>query len=117
MSQVPPIVPYPVLVGQIIQSHRDQLGLHQSQIATAIGLSRSAYSRIESGDTSMTLSQLRPVARSLGLAPSQLLAEADNYASQLEASGVSVPDVKAVNPAALLIGLGLLAALIAATSG
>jgi transcriptional regulator with XRE-family HTH domain len=117
MSQVPPVIPYPVLVGQILQAHRDQLGLHQSQIANAMGLSRSAYSRIESGDTSMTLSQLRPVARSLGLAPSQLLAEADNYAGQLEASGVSIPDVKAVNPAALLIGLGLLAALIAATSG
>lgn len=116
MSYVPPILPYPVLVGQVIQAHRDQMGLHQSQIADAIGLSRSAYSRIESGDTSMTLSQLRPVARSLGLAPSQLLAEADNYAAQLEARGVSIPEVKAMNPAALLIGLGLLAALLAAAS-
>jgi transcriptional regulator with XRE-family HTH domain len=90
------------------------MGLHQSQIADAIGLSRSAYSRIESGDTSMTLSQLRPVARVLGLAPSQLLTEADHYAAQLEVSGVSIPDMKAVNPAAILIGLGLLAALLAA---
>ena len=117
MSQVPPVVPYPVLVGQIIQARRNQMGLHQNQIANAIGLSRSAYSRIESGDTSMTLSQLRPVARALGLAPSQLLTEADNYARRLEANGVSIPDVKAVNPAALLIGLGLLTALVAATSG
>lgn len=117
MTQVPPVVPYPVLVGQIIQARRNEMGLNQNQLANAIGLSRSAYSRIESGDTSMTLSQLRPVARSLGLAPSQLLAEADSYAHQLEASGVSIPDVKAVNPAALLIGLGLLAALFAATSG
>jgi transcriptional regulator with XRE-family HTH domain len=117
MPQVPPILPYPVLVGQIVQAHRNRLGLHQSQVASAMGLSRSAYSRIETGDTSMSLSQLRPLARSLGFASSQLLAEVDNYANQLEAGGVSVPDVKAVNPAALLIGLGLLAALIAATSG
>lgn len=116
MPKVPPVVPYPVLVGQVIQAHRNQRGFHQNQVATAIGLSRSAYSRIESGDTSMTLSQLRPVARSLGLSPSQLLVEADNYALQLEASGVSIPDVKAANPAALLIGLGLLAALFAAAS-
>ena len=117
MSQVPAILPYPVLVGQVIQARRNQMGLHQSQVADAIGLSRSAYSRIESGDTSMTLSQLRPVARVFGLAPGQILAEADRYAAQLEVSGVSIPDMKAVNPAAILIGLGLLAALLAATSG
>jgi hypothetical protein len=64
----------------------------------------------------MSISQLRAAARSLGLSPSQLLEEVDNYAVQLDATGVAIPDVKAANPAALLIGLGFLAALIAATS-
>lgn len=116
MPHTPPVVPYPVLLGQIIQSHRARLNLHQSDVAAAIGLSQSAYSRIESGDTAMSISQLRAAARSLGLRPSDLLHQVDSYARQLESNRVAIPDVKAANPAALLIGLGLLAALIAATS-
>lgn len=109
-------MPYPVLVGQLVQSHRALQGLQQGQVAKAIGLSQSAYSRIESGDTSMSISQLRAVTRALGLTSGQFLTQVDGYAAQLEASGVSLPDVKPANPAALLIGLGLLAALLAAAN-
>lgn len=117
MSNPTPIMPYPVLMGQVIQAHRRQRGLQQTNLAGAIGLSPSAYSRIESGDTSMTLSQLRATARALGVRPSTLCAEVEGYVQELERSGVSVPDVKAANPAALLIGLGLLAALFASAKG
>jgi len=43
------------------------------------------------------------------------LSEADSLAEQLRAQGVDVSDEKSVHPAAVMIGLGILAAILAAS--
>jgi len=48
----------------------------------------------------------------LGLQPAQVLQWADQYAAQLRQQGVDVISEKPDNPAAIAIGLGLLAALL-----
>lgn len=106
-----PVVTYPALVGRLLVQRREQLGLKQGALAEAIGLSQSAYSRLESGDSVLNLSQLRNVCAHLGVSPAQVLHAADQYEAQLHRQGVDVVAEKPANPVAIAIGLGLLAAL------
>lgn len=109
-----PVVPYTALLGRILQHHRDIRRLNQSDVASVLRISQSAYSRIEQGDTTISVAQLRLIARQLGLAPWQVLQEADSLAARLGKQGVEVSDEKEVSPAAVMIGLGILAALMMA---
>lgn len=101
---------YTALLGQILQHHRQRLGLQQSDVAAVLGILQPAYSRIEKGDTSITVAQLRIVARKLRMAPAQIIHETEQWVQQLRTQGVTVTDDKEVPQAALLIGLGVLAA-------
>jgi transcriptional regulator with XRE-family HTH domain len=114
-SSPQPAIPYTALVGQVLLGHRGRKGLQQNDIATALGVSQSAYSRIEQGDTTISISQLRVIARRLDIAPGDLLREADGLAGRLRIQGVVVSDEKGMQPAAVMIGLGILAAILASS--
>lgn len=112
------VMPYNALVGQVIQRHREILGKNQGEVAQALGLTQSAYSRVESGQTALTVSHLRSLTKTLGTTPESILSEADSLAKQLVAKGVQVPNEKPTDndnevKAAFLIGLGILLALLA----
>jgi len=107
-----PVVAYPALVGKLLVHRREQLGMKQGDVAGAIGLSQPAYSRLESGDSVLNLTQMRKVCAHLQLTPAQVLHAADDYEILLRQQGVDVLAEKPTNPAAVAIGLGLLAALI-----
>lgn len=110
-AQPIPVVTYPALVGQVIAHRRGAKGLNQGALAAALGLSQSAYSRLESGASVLNLSQLRVVAEQLGLSPAEILKSADQYALRLHQQGVQIVPGKQDPTAAIVIGLGLLAAL------
>ena len=110
------VVPYSVVVGRVLQQRRTQLGLHQNDLAAALGITQSAYSRLESGDTALSLTQLRIAAAVLQAPASAILASAEQYANYLQLQGVQISDEKKDNSAAVLIGLGLLAAAMVALS-
>lgn len=63
-------------------------------MATCLKLSTSGWSRLESGDTIMSLTQLRKAATRLGVPPSAIVHQADVLADQLEATGTRVLDDK-----------------------
>lgn len=107
-----PLVTYPALVGKILAQQREARSIKQGDLAATLGLSQSAYSRLESGDSVLNLSQLRNAARELGLQPGLVLQRADQYEARLQQQGVDVISEKPDNPAAIAIGLGLLAALL-----
>jgi transcriptional regulator with XRE-family HTH domain len=91
--------------------------MQQNDLAAELGILQPAYSRIEKGDTSITVTQLRIVARTLNMRPSQILDDADRWTLTLRAQGVTVTDEKEVPQAALLVGLAILAtALLAVAS-
>lgn len=106
-----PVVTYPALVGRLLTRRREELGLKQGTLAESIGLSQSAYSRLESGESVLNLSQLRNVCSQLRISPAQILHAADQHEAQLRQQGVDVVADKPTNPVAIAIGLGLLAAL------
>ena len=107
-----PLVTYPALVGKILAQQREVRGVKQGDLAVALGLSQSAYSRLESGESILNLAQVRNAAMQLGLKPSQVIQWADSYETQLRQQGVEVLSEKPDNPAAIASGLGLLAALL-----
>ena len=86
--------------------------MNQGTLAAALGLSQSAYSRLERGESVLNLSQLRTATGHLGYEPSHLLRMADDYEAQLRAQGVEVVSEKQDKTASILVGLGLLTALL-----
>lgn len=110
----PAVVPYSALIGGVVQNQRKFLDLQQGDIAQQLGLSQSAYSRIESGDTAMSVTQLRQIAALIGTNAQRILDQADKIAMQLRSQGVPVSHEKKDNSGAILIGLGLLAAALVA---
>ncbi|WP_081073477.1 helix-turn-helix domain-containing protein [Burkholderia stagnalis] len=107
-----PVVSYSALVGKLLVQRREQIGLKQGELAAALGLSQSAYSRLESGESVLNISQLRRVCGLLHTTSAEVLQEADAYEARLISEGVEVITEKPLNPAAIAIGLGLLAALL-----
>jgi transcriptional regulator with XRE-family HTH domain len=113
---VPGVMPYATLVGKVIEERRLAMRLTQADMAAVLEIGQSAYSRLEAGQAAMTLPQLRKLSVVLGLEPHAVLQVADAYARQVQALGVEVPADKVdnqVDKGALLIGLGLLVALMA----
>lgn len=107
-----PVVAYPVLVGKVIAQCRDARGITQSTMAAVLGLTQSAYSRLEAGGSVLNLSQLRQVAGTIGMRPEDILETASRYEARLQAQGVQVVAGKQENSAAVAIGMGLLMALL-----
>src|SRR2546423_1637037 len=78
-----PIVTYPTLLGGVIKQRREAKHITQAAASQALGVTQSGYARLESGDSTINVSQLRTIAGLLELAPNELLRVADHYAAQL----------------------------------
>jgi transcriptional regulator with XRE-family HTH domain len=113
-TDFPASLTYGAVLGQVIAKRRQLDGMHQKALAEGIGLTQSAYSKLEAGQSTMSVVHLRQIARQLKCTPHGLIEEADQLALQLEQQGVTLSDEKATNTGELLIGLGILAAIIAA---
>lgn len=116
-TQIPkPTISYATLVGRIVEHHRTQSHIHQGAMAQALGISQSAYSRLEQGQSAMSVTQLRIIAEKLGTTPDFLLQHTAKYANQLRTQKVAITDEKHGSSAGALIALGILAALFAAAN-
>jgi transcriptional regulator with XRE-family HTH domain len=109
-----PEVPYSALMGQVIKQARLEQGCQQGDMANLLGLSQSAYSRLENGDSMFNVWQMRQCAALLRLKPSELLQRVERHEEQLERQGVPIVEAKKENPAAALMGIALLLAILAA---
>jgi transcriptional regulator with XRE-family HTH domain len=89
---------------------RDSRQIKQGDFAAALGLSQSAYSRLERGESVLNVSQLRNIAILLGMQPCELLRNVDLYELNLSQQGVDIVSEKKDYSAAVAVGLGLLAA-------
>jgi transcriptional regulator with XRE-family HTH domain len=65
-------------IGRRIKKLRLLHGYNQIIIARAIGLSQTAYSKIETGDTSLTIGRAAAIARYFGMSLIELLAWEEN---------------------------------------
>lgn len=106
-----PAISYGALVGRVIANRRKRLPLDQENMAKALGITQPAYSRLEQGHSAMSLAQLKTIASCLGVTPSKILQEADGLSIRLRAEGVQVTNENVSSRAALLLALGIVAAL------
>lgn len=61
-------------IGTKIKKLRELKNLTQEHMATVIGVTQSAYSRLEMGETEITYSKLERIAGELGMKPEEVIA-------------------------------------------
>jgi transcriptional regulator with XRE-family HTH domain len=77
-------VTYAAILGRVVRLHREMQGKSLDVIAKDLGFkSVSGWSRIETGDVTMNVNQLRAVSRCLGVKPASLVQAADDLADGL----------------------------------
>ena len=79
---------YPALVGSIIAQCRKNKGIGQAEFAAALDLGQSTWSRIEKGQSALSIEQLAKVAEQLDIQPYELLALVDGAREDLKAQGI-----------------------------
>ncbi len=108
-----PEVPYASLLGQVIRQQRQAKQIPPSDFAKRLQLTQPSYSRIETGDTTMNVWQLRTCAEVLDVSVASIMEKVEQLDKELRSQNVKIVEAKkTVSPAALLIGAGLLIALL-----
>ena len=83
---------YQAVLGRLIAQKRKERTLDQEEMARRVGVSRSTWSRIESGSSTLSLDQLAKAAGALGMTMGELMLEADELVRELRRRGVEVHD-------------------------
>lgn len=116
-SKMTPATTYPILIGRVLMQLRKDHGTDQAALAAAVGVTQSTWSRIERGESALSIEQLALAADKLNVAPSQISKWADDAAQQFKAQGGEVRPTRAANAldsGLVLIGAAAIGALIAA---
>src|SRR5271155_2479739 len=94
MKQAKPSTSYGQIVGQVVRCHRILLGISLAKMSKNLELSSSGLSRIETGNTTMSIIQLREIAKRLNMSSADILYQADELVTQLEGNGIAIYDSK-----------------------
>ena len=114
-SQIKTVTTYPSIVGGVLAQMRGQQSLHQEDVAKAVGVTQTTWSRIENGQSSISVEHLRLAASKLGIQPNRILQYADQAATNMEFGGVEVMAARndtSLNPAVVLLAGAALGAII-----
>ncbi len=94
MKETVAITTYPALVGAFLAAKRKELGLSQSTLAASVGLTVSTWSRIENGESALTIEQLKLAAHTLNVLPSQILKDVDDKIIELQNRGIETNSIR-----------------------
>lgn len=111
-----PATTYPAIVGRILVGLRKDSGIGQDELAESIGITQSTLSRVERGESALTVGQLARAAKRLGEKANSILFTADKAVEELNAQGINVQYDRAssgIDTGLVLIGAAALGALIA----
>lgn len=116
---------YSAVVGQVLINLRTEKDIKQGELAQAVQVGQSTWSRIEKGEVALSVDQLARASKYLAVTPSNVLQWADNAVKDIEQQEKAEVlndkpvDVKSKssNAGAILLGAGALAALIWASRG
>jgi transcriptional regulator with XRE-family HTH domain len=87
---------YDEVLGALIRYKRDQAGITQRELSERLHMSQATLSRVECGQYSCRITELRRVARALDTYAYKLLAETDELCARIEilVKGAGVHDDK-----------------------
>ncbi len=98
---------YPALVGNVLAQLRKEKGIGQAEFGALVGIGQSTWSRIEKGESALTIEQLAKAAFQLDLAPHEFLAVVDGARENLEDQGIGdLQDFAALLPSMNYVSLG-----------
>ncbi len=78
------------ILGAVLVKLRTEKGIKQGDLAGLVGISASTWSRIEKGESGLSIEQLRAVAKALGVAPGTILELAAAAEKEVEDHGVRI---------------------------
>lgn len=89
------VVSFPAVVGAVLLARRREQGVSQAEMASAVGVNVSTWSRVENGDSALTLEQLALAAAALKTRPSSVLLAAETKLEELAARGIALETSRA----------------------
>lgn len=117
-KKLSPETTYQSVIGRIIVKFRKALNIDQSVLAASVGITQSTWTRIERGESPLTVDQLARASESLMVHPSNILLEAERAIGELRKQGVIIrtdkTETKNKNKAMAMIGAAAIGALIVA---
>jgi len=110
MSETKGVTTYPAVCGAILTNLRNDIGLHQIEVAERAAIKRSTWSRIEKGESSLSIEQLFFVATALGVNASTIIDLVEAAVRELQKQGIRVErtDQQDTWSVAAILGMGLL---------
>jgi transcriptional regulator with XRE-family HTH domain len=111
-----PETSYPAIIGRILEHQRKEAGFDQAAFAEQMGLTQSAWSRIERGQSGLSIEHLLKISNILNTKPHKIVESADYAAKQIERKGIVVhPNVLTTTDKAMaILGLAALGVMIVA---
>jgi len=78
------LIPYYAIVGRVVRLQREARGFKLREFAKKMKLGISGWSRVETGDTVMSVDQLKRAADVLGIRPAVIVQMADAMSGAVE---------------------------------
>ncbi len=107
---------YSAIIGNVIKQLRDTKSITQGQMAKKMGISQAAWSKLESGKSTLSTAQLVKLASYLNIPANKIMQYADDAALKFKDEGMTVTydNKEAENIGLMLLGAAAIGAIIAA---
>lgn len=93
MDNLKAVTSYNALVGAVLIKLRADRNIKQSALANAVGVGGSTWSRIEKGESALTVEQLRSAASALNISPDRIVFLAEKVTEGLTKKGIKVASI------------------------
>lgn len=90
MADIDAVTTFPAVLGAVLVKLRTEKGMKQGDLAAAIGLGASTWSRIEKGDSGLSIDQLRLVAKALDVTPGLILEMVETAEKEVADHGIRI---------------------------
>ena len=106
---------YSAIIGSVIKQLRETHSINQGVMAENMTVSQAAWSKLESGKSTLSTDQLAKVADLLGIEANKIIQYADQTAADFKANGISVSydNKEAESMGLMLLGAAAVGALVA----
>ncbi len=108
---------YTIIVGAIIGHLRKKKGLGQKDIAEKLDITQSAWSKLERGDTCLSITQLNQISQILEIPANRILRHAEKAQEKLKKENIEVLDKPLSQPndkALFILGVAVVSVIIIA---
>jgi len=107
---------YSAVIGGVIKQLRDSSSINQGAMAEAMGVSQAAWSKLESGKSTLTTAQLAKAADVLKIEANKIIQYADQTVADFKANEISVSydNKEAESMGLMLLGAAAIGVLVAA---